>query len=285
MFIDPRKIIYLHIFKNKNHLNYRYRGYDTKMENRIGKFIYSTMSSKDKVEQCQQIIRDVEWEKIVSYIPKNSKFLDVGCGAGYSLMRASQGLNCEVEGIDADPGSHGVGRFIKDMVKTIPIKKGFAEKLPYANETFDVVYSSHVLEHVNDEAKALAEMKRVLKKDGVLIIGMPTASMAILNYLSQFTFTTHIKIYEMFRNLFFQSPIKNFIKIFQINSHSFPRARSIWYDLFHYRISNWQKTVERELNVKSVIKPCFYPYPDYPQLFKLYKSKFFSSSVFFICQK
>ena len=243
------------------------------------------MTPKYKVEQYQQIIRDSEWEKIASHIPKNSKFLDVGCGAGYSLMRASQDLNCEVNGIDADPGSHGVGRFVKDMVKTVPIKQGFAENLPYANGTFDVVYSSHVLEHVNDEAKALAEMKRVLKKDGVLIIGMPTSSMAALNYLSQFIFTTHIKIYELFRNIFSVNPLKSFIKIFRINSHSYPRAKSIWYDLFHYRIGKWKKTIEREFRVKSAIKPCFYPYPDYPQLFKLHKSKIFSSSVFFICQK
>tara|TARA_B110000902_G_C14244969_1_gene563917 strand:- start:933 stop:1700 length:768 start_codon:yes stop_codon:yes gene_type:complete len=251
----------------------------------IGRFIYSTISSKDKVEHYQQIIRDAEWENIANHIPKNSKFLDVGCGAGYSLMRASQDLNCEVEGIDADPGSHGVGRFIKDMVKTVPIKKGFAENLTYENESFDVVYSSHVLEHVNDESKALDEMRRVLKKDGVLIIGMPTASMAILNYISQLTFTTHIKIYEFFRNAFFKNALNNFIKIFRINSHSYPRARSIWYDLFHYRISNWEKTIKREFKVKTVIKPCFYPYPDYPQFFKLHKSKLFSSSVFFICKK
>ena len=251
----------------------------------IGRFIYSTISPKNKVEKYQQIIRDAEWNEVAYHIPKNSKFLDVGCGAGYSLMRASQDLNCEVEGIDADPGAHGVGRFLKELVKSPKIKQGFAENLPYENESFDVVYSSHVLEHVNDEAKSLTEMKRVLKKDGILIIGMPTTSMAILNYTSQLTFTTHIKIYELFRNLFFENPINNFIKIFRINSHSYPRAKSIWYDLFHYRIKNWKKTVETEFKVKTVIKPCFYPYPDYPQLFKLYKSKFFSSSVFFICQK
>jgi len=128
-------------------------------------------------------------------------------------------------------------------------------------------------------------MKRVLKKDGVLIIGMPTASMAILNYLSQFIFTTHIKIYELFRNLFTHNPVKIFTEIFRIKSHSYPRAKSIWYDIFHYRTGNWKKTVEREFDVKTVIKPCFYPYPDYPQFFKLYTSKLFSSSVFFICKK
>ena len=87
----------------------------------IGRFIYSTISPKNKVEKHQQIIRDTEWFEIKKYIPRESKFLDVGCGAGYSLMRASQDLNCEVEGIDADPGSHGVGRFIEDMVKNCSI--------------------------------------------------------------------------------------------------------------------------------------------------------------------
>jgi len=251
----------------------------------IGRLIYSTMSSKNKVEKYQQIIRNAEWENIANHIPENSKFLDVGCGAGYSLMRASQDLNCAVEGIDADPGNHGVGRFIKKLVENVPIKQGFAEKLPYVDESFDVVYCSHVLEHVNDEGKAISEMKRVLKKDGVLIIGMPTSTMAVLNYLSQLIFTTHIKIYQLFRNFLSENPINNFIKIFHISSHSYPRAKSIWYDIFHYRISNWRKTVEREFKVKTVIKPCFYPYPDYPQLFKLYISKFFSSSAFFICKK
>jgi ubiquinone/menaquinone biosynthesis C-methylase UbiE len=251
----------------------------------LGNIIYSTISSKDKVEQYQQIIRDAEWKEVANHIPKNSKFLDVGCGAGYSLMRASLDLNCEVEGIDADPGAHGVGRFLKELVKSPEIKQGFAENLPYENESFDVVYSSHVLEHVNNEAKSLTEMKRVLKKDGVLIIGMPTASMAILNYISQMIFTTHIKIYELFRNIFSKNALNNFIKIFRINSHSYPRAKSIWYDLFHYRIKNWEKIVQNEFKVKTVIKPCFYPYPDYPQLFKIYKSQLFSSSIFFICQK
>jgi ubiquinone/menaquinone biosynthesis C-methylase UbiE len=171
------------------------------------------------------------------------------------------------------------------MVNDVSIKRAFAENLPFQNGIFDVVYSSHVLEHVNSESKSLKEMKRVLKDDGTLIIGTPTAAMAILNYFSVVIFTTHIKIYEMFRNLFTENIVKNSIKIFRINSHSFPRAKSIWYDLFHYRISKWKKEIEKDFEVKSIVKPCFYPYPDYPQFFKLHKNHFFSSSVFFICKK
>jgi len=251
----------------------------------IGEIIYSTISSKEAIEKYQQNIRDVEWNQIESHIPKKSKFLDVGCGAGYSLMRACEDLNCSAEGIDADPGSHGVGRFVKDLVNNVPIKQGFAEDLPFADDSFDVVYSSHVLEHVNDEVKALDEMRRVLEKNGVLIIGMPTSNMAILNYISQILFTTHIKIYELLRNLFSENPIKNLIKIFRINSHSYPRANSIWYDIIHYRIKAWKKTISKRFEIIKVIQPCWYPYPDYPQFFKLYRSNFFSSSVFFICKK
>ena len=99
----------------------------------------------NKVIDRNDLISKILKNKLKLNSIKNGNFLDVGCGAGYSLMRASTDLNCEVEGIDADPGSHGVGRFLKDMVKAVPIKQGFAENLPYENETFDVVYSSHYL--------------------------------------------------------------------------------------------------------------------------------------------
>lgn len=251
----------------------------------IGKYIYSTISSKSKVEKYQKIIRDAEWDEVKMNISANSKFLDVGCGSGYSLIRASKDLNCIVEGIDSEPGNHGVGRYSKDLVEKIKIKKGIAENLPYEDESFDVVYCSHVLEHIYNEDKALVEMKRVLKHGGVMIIGMPTSNMAILSYFSQVLFTTHIKIYEFIINLFNKKILKSFIKIFRIYSHSYPLARSIWYDLFHYRIATWKKKIQKQFIIRKIIKPCFYPYPDYPQIFNLYKSKYFSSSVFFICNK
>ncbi len=43
----------------------------------------------------------------------------------------------------------------------------------FANETFDVIYCSHVLEHVSDDKKALKEFYRVLKSDGWAIILVP----------------------------------------------------------------------------------------------------------------
>jgi len=44
-----------------------------------------------------------------------------------------------------------------------------AQSIPYAHETFDIVIANHMLYHVPDRPKALAEIKRVLKKGGHLI--------------------------------------------------------------------------------------------------------------------
>ena len=103
------------------------------------------------IENNQEKIRQVEWDAIKEFIPSKSDFLDVGCGTGYSMRKASDELNCNSFGIDPDPGAHGVGRYSNDSTIGLNIKKGFAEKIDYEDESFDVVYCSHVLEHVDDE--------------------------------------------------------------------------------------------------------------------------------------
>lgn len=251
----------------------------------LGNIIYSTSSSKEKVEKYQQIIRDEEWKVLKAEIPKNSSFLDVGCGAGYAMQKATEDLGCVCKGIDPDPGAHGVGRFLKQLVKEETIIKGSAERIPFEANSFDVVFSSHVLEHVNEEDQSLREMKRVLKEDGILLIGMPTAFMAWINLFSSIIFTTHTKIYHFFRFFFTKEIGSNFMAIFRVRSHSYPRANSIFYDVFHYRIRSWRKTISKEFEIIEILKPCMYPYPDYPQWFKIRKSDLGSSSVFFVCRK
>jgi ubiquinone/menaquinone biosynthesis C-methylase UbiE len=251
----------------------------------IGRLVYSTISPRHKVEFYQQKIRDEEWKFISEEIPFNAHFLDVGCGAGYAMSRAHNDKKCVVIGVDPNPGAHGVGRFIKNLVSDVNIHQGFAENLPFEDQKFDVVFSSHVLEHVKDEQLSLREMKRVLNDDGVLIIGMPTATMACINLFSNVFFTTHIKIYEFLRNILSRNIVRNFVNIFRVASHSYPRAKSIWFDIGHYRVQNWKNTLEKEFKIEKVILPCLYPYPDYPQFFKLHCSNFGASSVFFICKK
>jgi ubiquinone/menaquinone biosynthesis C-methylase UbiE len=252
---------------------------------KLGELVYFTLSNKKKVDNLQKNIRNIEWAAISNYIKLNSDFLDVGCGTGYALQKAKEDKNCNVFGIDPEPGSHGVGRYNKEVKMSSFIQKAYSEKIPFEDNSFDVVYSSHVLEHVSDEIQSLKEMKRVLKEDGVLILGMPTATMAYISLFSRIIFTTHVRFYIFLRNLYKLSFAKNIYQFIHIPSHSTPRASSIFYDLKHYKISNWKRIVQQEFEIQQIILPALYPYPDFPQFFKLKKFKRFSSSVFFICKK
>jgi ubiquinone/menaquinone biosynthesis C-methylase UbiE len=239
--------------------------------------------SKVETNTNQKKIRDTEWDAIATFIKKGN-FLDVGCGAGYSMTKA-QAMGCSVYGIDPDPGGHGVGREGSNFdVGSVNIKQAFAEKIPFETEMFDTVYSSHVLEHVNSEVESLKEMKRVLKNDGTLIIGMPTSHMAYINLITSTFFTTHQRLVNFFLSPFIKTGKITFRELFVPNSHSH-QNKTVFFDIKKYKIKNWQKIVEQEFSIIETIKPAFYPYPEAIQWFKFRKNYRLTSSVFFVCKK
>ena len=240
--------------------------------------------SNEKTNYHQKTARDTEWSEVKKYI-KKGMFLDVGCGAGYSMYKAQQELNCEVFGIDPDPLGHGVGRRESNFNIDIKnIKTAFSENIPFADNTFDTVFSSHVLEHVVDVTQTLQEIKRVMKNDGTLVIGMPTATMALINWITQFIFTTHTKLVNVLFSKIINTGKTKWWEIIVPVSHTDPNI-PIFYDLKHYKVSNWKKLIEAEFEIEKIVLPCLYPYPEYRQLFKLRKLSNFSSSVFFICKQ
>jgi len=243
-------------------------------------------SSNARIERYQKRIRDLEWNAIKSEIPVGSHFLDVGCGAGDNMLRAMNELDCTCEGIDPEPGSHGVGRYnglTSDL--QLSIQQGFAEQLPYDSNSFDVVFCSHVLEHVTSESKTLDEIKRVLKPDGTLIIGMPTATVAAITWISGMLFTTHISFYFALRSIGKQDFLKRLRRIILPDSHSSPRAKTVLYDLSHYRATKWKKMVSAVFSVEKTLFPAVYPMPDFPAWFPVFRLKWTGSSVFFVAKQ
>ena len=61
--------------------------------------------------------------------------------------------------------------FYKNIDRSI--RQADATKLPFSDETFDVVIANHILEHIPEDIKALKEFNRVLKKDGFAILQVP----------------------------------------------------------------------------------------------------------------
>ncbi|MEY7848985.1 methyltransferase domain-containing protein [Natrarchaeobius sp. A-rgal3] len=98
--------------------------------------------------------------------------LDVGCGTGF----ATEGLLEYVDEVYAlDQSEHQLEKAYGKFGKRAPpvqFHRGDAERLPFATDTFDVVWSSGSIEYWPNPILALREFRRVLKPGGqVLVVG------------------------------------------------------------------------------------------------------------------
>src|SRR5262245_12155518 len=50
------------------------------------------------------------------------------------------------------------------------------QQLPFADETYDFIFASHVLEHIPDDLKAISEIRRILKPNGIAVLPVPIGS-------------------------------------------------------------------------------------------------------------
>ncbi len=101
---------------------------------------------------------------------RGKKLLEIGCGLGTDLINFARG-GAIVSGIDLTERSIELvkERFAAEG-REVDARAGDAEHLPFADETFDVVYSFGVLHHTPDIDAAIAEIHRVLKPGGRIII-------------------------------------------------------------------------------------------------------------------
>jgi SAM-dependent methyltransferase len=97
---------------------------------------------------------------------RGARLLEIGCGMGTDLLQFARG-GARCTGIDLTPRSVEITRHrfaLYDMRGAFMIADG--EHLPFASETFDVVYSNGVLHHTPDTAGAVREVHRVLRPGG-----------------------------------------------------------------------------------------------------------------------
>jgi ubiquinone/menaquinone biosynthesis C-methylase UbiE len=106
--------------------------------------------------------------RIVGHLfPDVRNILVVGCGDGMEAAVLSYNLEASVTGIDVETN------FNPNATGYATLQYGDATALEFADESFDLIYSFHALEHIPDPLKALSEMQRVLRNGGGYVIGTP----------------------------------------------------------------------------------------------------------------
>jgi ubiquinone/menaquinone biosynthesis C-methylase UbiE len=93
--------------------------------------------------------------------PTASTLLDVGCGRGYWLKLLQQKTGLQLMGCDVFDFSHLSG---------IDYKKGTINQLPFEDKSFDIVTCHHTLEHIKDINAAVRELKRVARKQLMVVV-------------------------------------------------------------------------------------------------------------------
>ena len=102
---------------------------------------------------------------------KGGRLLDVGCGEG-TFLELARNRGWDVQGTE-------LSRFAADYASRVLGRKIFCGELAEArfrDGEFDAVTLWHVLEHVTDPARYLAEARRILMPKGILIVAVPNVN-------------------------------------------------------------------------------------------------------------
>ena len=128
--------------------------------------LYNRLAMGGKFQKCQV-------DKFLALLDRNfHKSLEIGCGKGFfSYVAAKTGKVTEVVGCDVfnDFQVEELGHY----ANTVEYKNIANNIVPYGDDTFDLVFSMDVLEHVENDALFVKEHLRACKKGGRVILGTP----------------------------------------------------------------------------------------------------------------
>lgn len=102
----------------------------------------------------------------------NARVLDVGCGLGGPARMLAAEFNCKVTGVDISPEFIRTAHKLSELVglrDNTAFIHADALELPFADGSFDVVWTQHVQMNIQDKGRFYSEIARVLTGSGILI--------------------------------------------------------------------------------------------------------------------
>jgi SAM-dependent methyltransferase len=116
----------------------------------------------------------------------NSEILDYGCGVGNSIKKVIDYNPKKITGIDISEVSIEKAKKITSSNSLINLFVDNCEKTKFKNNSFDIVYGTGILHHLNIES-CLKEIDRILKPKGKLLFIEPLGTNPLINLYRKLT--------------------------------------------------------------------------------------------------
>lgn len=122
------------------------------------------------------------------------RVLDVACGAGYgSALLARRARHVVGADISAETIDHARAAYAS--TPNLEFHRADCAALPFPDATFDAVVSFETIEHIEEQAKFLDEVRRVLRSDGIFVLSSPNK----LEYSDRRSFANPYHKEELYR--------------------------------------------------------------------------------------
>ncbi len=136
-------------------------------------------NSYDFLNHSLSLGMDNVWRKIaIKKLTNNPKIiLDIATGTGDFAVSAAKYTDAKITGIDISQGMLNVGVEKvrkKNLNNRISLQLADSESLPFNDNTFDAITAGFGVRNFENLNKGLSEMKRVLNKDGIVVILEPS---------------------------------------------------------------------------------------------------------------
>ena len=132
------------------------------------------------LKEAVKAILGLRKRTLLPHFARPGTMLDVGCGSGqYMLEMKARGW--EVYGAELSQAAASAGRSAG-----LDIRSGEIMHAGFADAMFDFVRSNHSLEHIPNPVPVLSEIRRILKPDGKLFIGVPNINGAMAKLFGRY---------------------------------------------------------------------------------------------------
>lgn len=135
-------------------------------------------------DDCLARIRREELVRVAGRLASGTRLLEIGGGNGWQA-RLLADMGCEVSSIDVDP----VGTW---NTRHFPVLHYDGTHIPFGDGEFDRVFSSNVLEHVQDVAALLRDTRRVLKPGGIAVHIVPSPAWRFWTSLTHYPYVGQV---------------------------------------------------------------------------------------------